>query len=72
MRQATASLKADIVSGKVNKTMFTEQQLLAIHAEKAQIPGYSWHHHQEIGRMQLVPRDIHSATRHVGGDHLWR
>lgn len=33
--------------------------------------GYVWHHHQQPGRMQLVNRDIHSATGHTGGFTLW-
>ncbi len=29
--------------------------------------GFVWHHHQQVGRMQLVPADLHSAVRHSGG-----
>ena len=29
--------------------------------------NYTWHHHQDNGRMQLVPRDIHTKTGHTGG-----
>lgn len=29
--------------------------------------GYTWHHHQEPGYMQLVPTDIHAAIKHTGG-----
>ena len=29
--------------------------------------GYTWHHHQEFGIMQLVPRDLHDAVKHTGG-----
>ncbi|MED9791914.1 RHS repeat-associated core domain-containing protein, partial [Escherichia marmotae] len=29
--------------------------------------GYTWHHHQDSGYMQLVPSDIHDAVRHTGG-----
>jgi hypothetical protein len=34
---------------------------------KPQIPGLTWHHHQEIGKMQLLPRDIHTSAKHAGG-----
>jgi len=35
-------------------------------------PGeYTWHHHQERGRMQLVEKGIHRATGHTGGFSLW-
>ena len=29
--------------------------------------GYTWHHHQDAGYMQLVPTDLHDAIRHTGG-----
>ncbi|MDR1488612.1 MAG: HNH endonuclease [Holosporales bacterium] len=35
------------------------------------IDGYTWHHHQDVGRMQLVPEKIHADTGHFGGDALW-
>ena len=33
--------------------------------------GYSWHHNQKEGFMQLVETSIHEATRHTGGMSLW-
>ncbi|MBO2930305.1 MULTISPECIES: HNH endonuclease [Pseudomonadaceae] len=32
--------------------------------------GYTWHHHQDSGRMQLVPELIHSKTGHIGGEAM--
>lgn len=29
--------------------------------------GYTWHHHQEDGLMQLVPSGVHRAYKHNGG-----
>jgi hypothetical protein len=29
--------------------------------------GYTWHHHQEQGRLQLVDRKAHAKTGHTGG-----
>ena len=34
-------------------------------------PGVVWHHHQDFGRMQLVPSDSHALTGHEGGWKLW-
>ncbi|MFI9816522.1 SpvB/TcaC N-terminal domain-containing protein [Saccharothrix variisporea] len=31
---------------------------------------YTWHHHQDSGRMQLIRQDVHSATGHTGGHAL--
>ncbi|MCS1351166.1 HNH endonuclease [Mechercharimyces sp. CAU 1602] len=32
---------------------------------------YTWHHHQDTGRMQLIPRDVHESARHTGGHAIW-
>lgn len=32
---------------------------------------YTWHHHQDTGRMQLVEFGIHNATNHDGGRTTW-
>ena len=34
--------------------------------------GYTWHHHQTKGRMQLVESGVHSQTGHTGGFLLWQ
>jgi hypothetical protein len=34
-------------------------------------PYFTWHHHQDVGRMQLVPRTIHRDTGHIGGFEMW-
>ncbi len=34
-------------------------------------PGFTWHHHQDVGRMQLIDRDFHRWVRHLGGNSLW-
>ncbi|WPB75195.1 HNH endonuclease [Archangium violaceum] len=34
--------------------------------------GYVWHHHQDVGRMQLVRREAHRlANPHTGGMAIW-
>ncbi|MEW9870977.1 HNH endonuclease [Arthrobacter sp. HS15c] len=32
--------------------------------------GYTWHHHQDVGLVQLIRSDIHRATGHTGGFSL--
>ncbi len=34
--------------------------------------GYTWHHHQNTGRMQLVESAVHAKTGHTGGFSLWK
>ena len=33
--------------------------------------GYSWHHNEEFGKMQLVNSDVHAKTGHTGGREIW-
>jgi hypothetical protein len=67
----TRQLKKAIEDGEVSRSLFSAEQMQAIEAEAPTIPGYTWHHHQGRGRMQLVPKDIHKETGHVGGMNLW-
>ena len=71
MRVATRQLREDIMTGKVKRNLFTEAQLEDIARGKQKIGNYTWHHHQEIGRMQLIPEDIHDWIKHVGGNSIW-
>ncbi len=34
--------------------------------------GYTWHHHQDFGRMQLIESNVHARTGHTGGFTLWK
>jgi filamentous hemagglutinin len=71
MEAATRQLKNDIAVGRVDRNLFTKAQLDKIEDEARKIPGYTWHHHQETGRMQLVPEDLHEWMGHIGGNKLW-
>jgi hypothetical protein len=33
--------------------------------------GYTWHHHQTTGKMQLVKQSEHADTGHTGGREIW-
>ena len=33
--------------------------------------GYTWHHNEETGKMQLVDYDTHQKTGHTGGRSIW-
>ena len=70
MSLATKDLDNQIKLGNVSKSQFTDAQLKAIESGKSKIPGYTWHHHQDTGRMQLVPTDVHKKTGHIGGEKM--
>jgi hypothetical protein len=71
MREATLRLSAAIQGGQVSARQFSAHQLKAIQAGDVKIPGLTWHHHQEFGRMLLIPSDLHQAVGHSGGFKLW-
>ncbi|TKH01333.1 HNH endonuclease [Peribacillus simplex] len=35
------------------------------------LEGFTWHHNEEPGVLQLVNQDIHAITAHTGGRELW-
>ncbi|MBM7703558.1 HNH endonuclease [Metabacillus iocasae] len=55
------------LASELNLTTYELQQLSQGHTPE----GYTWHHHEEPGRLQLVKEDIHHNTGHTGGRELW-
>ena len=68
MKAATKEMRENLGDSEIMKR-FDREQIKAIQAGDAKIPGYTWHH-QDTGRMQLVPEWDHSKTGHVGGDYI--
>ena len=66
MRMATRDLYKHLGENGIKK-QFNAEQIAAIKAGKEKIPGFTWHHHQDTGRMQLIDQDIHKKTGHIGG-----
>ncbi|MED3351802.1 WXG100 family type VII secretion target [Bacillus thuringiensis] len=49
---------------------FTEEEIELF--KLGEVPeNYTWHHHQEAGRMQLVDYETHRKTGHTGGYKIW-
>jgi filamentous hemagglutinin len=71
MREATRHLRVAIDRGEISRNFFTQEQLAQIESSRSKIKDLTWHHHQELGRMQLLPEEIHETTRHVGGFAKW-
>ncbi|WP_422463835.1 hemagglutinin repeat-containing protein [Endozoicomonas sp. ALB115] len=70
MKMASKGLADAIQRGEVNASKFSADQLRQINRGSKTIDGFSWHHHQDTGRMQLVPRDIHKRTGHIGWEGM--
>ena len=69
-KQANAKLKEMVENDPELRQKFTPEQLEQIN--NGDTPdGYTWHHHQEPGRMQLVDSETHAQTGHTGGYALW-
>ena len=32
---------------------------------------YTWHHHEDYGKMELMPTDLHNKVGHTGGYTIW-
>lgn len=63
-------LKEEIQSNPELKEKFTEEQLEQI--DDGETPdGYTWHHNEEKGKMELVDSETHAKTGHTGGKSVW-
>jgi hypothetical protein len=60
---------------KLNKDPELKQKFLEANIswiEKGNDPvGFTWHHHQDEGKMQLVKTGVHGYVRHTGGRQIW-
>lgn len=52
------------------QTQFTPRQLEQI-AHGRNPGGFTWHHNEEIGKMELVKSDVHAESWHTGGRAIW-
>ncbi|GAB6427699.1 hypothetical protein bcgnr5372_37870 [Bacillus luti] len=49
---------------------FTEEEIELF--KLGEVPDrFTWHHHQDTGRMQLVDYELHRQTGHTGGYKIW-
>ena len=69
--EAQRQLKAKYDSDPSFREQFSERARYDI--ENGNIPpyGYTWHHNEETGKMQLVDYDTHQKTGHTGGKTIW-
>jgi len=76
-KYCTEKLKEYLDANPEAKANFTFEQLDIIEKicsgeiRNPRIPGFTWHHSEIPGKMQLVDFKTHFDTRHTGGDFLW-
>lgn len=68
--ECNRQLKEAVESDPELAKKFDEEQLDQI--KNGETPdGYTWHHNEETGKMQLVDSEIHAKTGHLGGRTIW-
>lgn len=68
--KANKSLYKKALKSKKVRKLFTKADMLELKAGNT--PNkYTWHHHQNHGKMQLVLRKTHEAVNHIGGYSIW-
>ena len=67
---ANQALKEKVDNDPELAQKFSDEQLEQI--ENGDTPdGYTWHHSEEPGKMQLVSTEEHQNNRHTGGKAIW-
>jgi hypothetical protein len=69
-KTATQQLWQAIQRNPALASQFTSQDLVDI-SRGITPSGYTWHHHQRPGLLQLVDQTIHEKTGHKGGRSIW-
>ena len=70
-RNCTEQLRDYLEAHPEMKSQFNEQQLEQIMNGEPYIKGYTWHHSEIPGQMQLVETKTHVMSGHTGGNSIW-
>ena len=69
-RIASRKLYQKAMKDKKFAKQFTKKELQLF--KKGEVPDrFTWHHHQDRGKLQLVLRSIHHKVKHKGGYSIW-
>lgn len=67
---ANKMLYKNVCSSSRIRAKFSKSQIKDMsHGETPN--GYTWHHHQDAGVLELVDSTIHAKTSHIGGYSIW-
>ena len=64
------SLQNEIKNNPALSKKFSARELEQIKAGKTP-SGFTWHHNEMPGKMELVKSDIHDTAKHTGGRAVW-
>ncbi|SFC85404.1 WXG100 family type VII secretion target [Bacillus sp. 491mf] len=69
-RICSKALYQKIIKDPELASKFTEEEIELF--KFGEVPDrFTWHHHQDTGRMQLVDSYLHEKTGHTGGYRIW-
>lgn len=68
--KASKALYNNIMNDSSLRSKFTKEEI-GIFKDGGVPKSYTWHHHQDVGVMQLVDRKLHRKTGHIGGFSIW-
>ncbi len=69
-RKCSKALYEQIMENPELALKFTDEEIQLFKIGKTP-EHYTWHHHQDTGRMQLVDYQTHHDTGHTGGYKIW-
>lgn len=70
-KKCTEELRKYLEEHPEMRENFTEEQLQQIENGEPYIKGYTWHHTEVPGKMQLVETKTHALSGHTGGNAIW-
>ena len=70
-KECTEQLRDYLEAHLEMKSQFSEQQLEQIMNGEPYIKGYTWHHSEIPGKMELVETKTHVLSGHTGGNSIW-
>ena len=69
-KECNLQLNEAISKDPILKSKFNDAQLEQI-ANGENPDGFTWHHNEEVGKMQLVDFGAHGKSSHTGGRAMW-
>ena len=69
-KECNKQLKKEIIKNQKIANKFSDIQIQQINDWETP-DGYTWHHNQHPGKLQLVDRIEHMKTSHTGGRAIW-
>ncbi|MFJ7371261.1 HNH endonuclease [Lysinibacillus sp. NPDC098008] len=67
---ANHALAEHINQNPESASNFSNSQIEQIYSNQTP-DGFTWHHSEEPGKLELVNEEVHEKTAHTGGREIW-